>query len=276
MRVGITAEGLPHAILTAQACCGVAWQARRRFPIPSAAATTAATNNAACSHSRRVRAHAIPAPAPACHTALSGDKPWRTCGWPCRAVPVAPLGGSRPSSGPVRSPPLAYRSGVSSASAPAAASQAPCVPVRTPPISMSPVWQPPPASERLPQRRARTVATVPSERGLCAWVHAPARTSAVSIGCRQTAPGQHQCKLPRQLNAEILARAFAPRRATSGLVRIPPASVANGGESRSLGKRITPQNVRLYSLARAAISYRASALKKRSGRRQGGLGFFSR
>ena len=106
--------------------------------------------------------------------------------------------------------------------------------------------------------RARTVAAVPSERGLCAAskalfhpsafrLHpcsaAPARTSAVSTDCRQTAPGQHQCKLPRQLSAEILARAFAPRRATSGLVRHPPASVASGGESRSLGKRITPHNI---------------------------------
>ena len=58
---------------------------------------------------------------------------------------------------------------------------------------------------------------------------------------------QQQCKLPRQVSAEGLARAFAPRRATSGLVRIPPASDAYRGESRSLGKRIdAAQCWRLY------------------------------
>ena len=92
------------------------------------------------------------------------------------------------------------------------------------------------------------VAAGPPGRGLCAWIHAPARTPAVMTGCHTPRPhdskftidSKHQCKLPRQLSAEILARAFAPRRATSGLVRIPPASGASGGESRSLGKRITP------------------------------------
>ena len=132
--------------------------------------------------------------------------------------------------------------------------------MRSPPHFTSPVWQPP-ASERLPRRRARAVAAGTTERGLCAWIHAPARTSAVSIGCRHTAPGQHQCTLPRQLSAEILARAFAPRRATSGLVRIPPASGASGGESRSLGKRITPQNYAALQL-RPRFVTRGSAARQ--------------
>jgi len=46
--------------------------------------------------------------------------------------------------------------------------------------------------------------------------------------------------LPRQLSAGGLARAFAPRRATGGLVRNPPASDANGGEGRSLDNKYTP------------------------------------
>ena len=104
------------------------------------------------------------------------------------------------------------------------------------------------------------VAAGPPGRGLCAWIHAPARTPAVLTGChtprphdsKSTIDSKHQCKLPRQLSAEILARAFAPRRATSWLVRIPPASGASGGESRSLGKRITPQKTRLYNFARVS------------------------
>jgi hypothetical protein len=244
-------------------------------------------------------------------------------------------------SGPVRSPPLAYRSGVSSASAPVAASQAPCVPVRTPPFPIYPVWQPPPIRverpprgmdtgyharrcfaairygdglphgrfgkirpsaratavavpyghrRRLPQRhhggrrvgtpkvasdraasrfgfrRARRRFSIPSVAA-AACVRAPATTPGAGggsrddgarslrvdthpsphdrrlSGCRHSAPGQRQGKLPRHLSAEILPRAFAPRRATSGLVRIPPASVAYGGEGRSLGERTHAANV---------------------------------
>ena len=124
-----------------------------------------------------------------------------------------------------------------------ASSQAPCVPVRSPPFyvpSVAAAFNP---AERLPHRRARAAAAVPPGRGLCAWIHAPARTPAVIAACRHTAPAKNQCKLPRQLSADGLARAFAPRRATSGLVRNPPASAANGGEGRSLGKGQTPQNV---------------------------------
>ena len=103
------------------------------------------------------------------------------------------------------------------------------------------------------------VAAGPPGRGLCAWIHAPARTPAVLTGCHTPRPhhfkftlaSKHQWFLPRQLSAEILARAFAPRRATSGLVRIPPASGASGGESRSLGKGITPQKYAAVSTPKA-------------------------
>ncbi len=81
------------------------------------------------SHSRRVHAHAIAAPEPACHTALSGDTTRRTCGRPCGRYQSLALGGSRPHPdryGRRRS--FAAAASVS-ASAPAAASQAPCVPV---------------------------------------------------------------------------------------------------------------------------------------------------
>ena len=140
-----------------------------------------------------------------------------------QALPVGAgrkLPGSRPSSGPVRSPPLLYRSGITPASAPAAASQAPCGPSRSPPIPCPQCGSP-----------------AAARRGLA------------------TAPAQHQRKLPRQLSAEGLARAFAPRRATSGLVRLPPASVANGGEGRSLGDGYTPPNVRrLFNFTRVPLT----------------------
>ena len=71
------------AILTAQACCGVGCHARRRFHSPSVAAPTAATRTATGYHSRRVHAHAIPAPEPACHAALRADNRERTRGRPC-------------------------------------------------------------------------------------------------------------------------------------------------------------------------------------------------
>jgi hypothetical protein len=234
-----------------------------------------------------------------------------------------------PASGPVRSPPRVCRSGIMSASATAAASQAslragrarrhfpiPSVAaaaasrrapaatltrahtrgacVRTPYRTASacragvtgrqapaPARQPPPsgtvAAARLPQRhlvgqrdgrrvagslragRARrhfSRSQCGSRRQSC---RAPAATLAGAgggsrsagaralradtrpspharrpSGCRHAAPAKRPCKLPRQLSAECLARAFAPRRATSGLVRHPPASDANRGEGRSL------------------------------------------
>ena len=43
-------------------------------------------------------------------------------------------------------------------------------------------------AERLPQRRSRAAAAGTPGRGLCAWIHAPARTSAVLIGCRHAVP----------------------------------------------------------------------------------------
>jgi hypothetical protein len=57
-----------------------------------------------------------------------------------------------------------------------------------------------------------------------------------SDGFAKADPDKRPCKLPRQLSADGLTRAFAPRRATGGLVRKPPASAAYGGESRSLGE----------------------------------------
>ena len=54
LRRGITAEGLPHAILTAQACCGVAVAGPPPLSNPQCGSPTAATNSATCSRSRRV------------------------------------------------------------------------------------------------------------------------------------------------------------------------------------------------------------------------------
>ncbi len=197
-------------------------QARRRFQRPSVAAPTAATRTATGSHSRR------------CFAAIR-DGP---------GLPHGRFGKIRPSARVAAvAVPYGHRRSFA-----AAASVSASVPARflagslragaLAAVFMSPVWQPPPESARLPHRRARATAAVPPGRGLCAWIHAPARTPAVIAGCRHAAPAQHQCSLPRRLSAEGLTRAFAPRRATSGLVRIPPASAANGGESRSLGKRI--------------------------------------
>jgi hypothetical protein len=97
------------------------------------------------------------------------------------------------------------------------------------------MWQPSPSC---------TVTTAPlPQRHLCRPAHRPASSQAPCVPVRSppfSCP-QRQCKLPRQLSAESLARAFAPRRATGGLVRIPPASAAHGGEGRSLGKGWTPQ-----------------------------------
>ena len=133
------------------------WQARRRFHIPGVAAPTAATRIDTGSHSRRVHAHAIAAPEPACHTALSGDMTRRTCGRPCGRCQSLALGGSRPHPdryGRRRS--FAAAASVS-ASAPAAASQAPCVPDALAADLTSPVWQPPPLRvERLPRDGCHT------------------------------------------------------------------------------------------------------------------------
>ena len=169
-----------------------------------------------------------------------------------QALPVGAtrkLGGSRPSSGPVRSPPLRLPQWrfVGQRTGPPRRRLLAFLCARrrlhVPSVAAA-------ANGRAPATTPGAgVATGPPGRGLCAWIHAPARTPAVLTGChtprphdsKSTIDSKHQCKLPRQLSAEILPRAFAPRRATSGLVRIPPASGASGGESRSLGKRITPQ-----------------------------------
>lgn len=87
-------------------------------------------------------AQAIPAPAPAFHTSLRADNHERPCGRPCRAVPPAGLvaAAQHPDRyGPRRS--LAAVA-VLSASAPAAASQAPCGPDAHAAFSVFPVRQP--------------------------------------------------------------------------------------------------------------------------------------
>ena len=158
-----------------------------------------------------------------------------------QALPVGAtrkLGGSHPSSGPVRSPPLRLPQWrfVGQRTGPPRRRLLACLRARRrfhiPGVAAA-------ACVRAPATTPGAgVAAGPPGRGLCAWIHAPARTTAVFPAAATPRPASINYILPRQLSAEILARAFAPRRATSGLVRIPPASVANGGESRSLGKRI--------------------------------------
>ena len=149
----------PHCASLLRCRCG---RPAAAIHVPSAAAATAATNSAARSRSRRCFA-AIPAPEPACHTALRADNQERPCGRPCRSVPPAGLvaAARHPDRYGLRR--FACRSGVSSASAPArrvASSLRSCAHAA---VSTSPVWQPPPTAERLPQRRAR--AWQPGRRG---------------------------------------------------------------------------------------------------------------
>ena len=101
---------------------------------------------------------------------------------------------------------------------------------------------------------------VASDQALRVW-RLPPRTPPPS---RTHNDNQHQCRLPRQLSAEILARAAAPtrplkakrmragrtqifriRKSSSASPRMPerppPASGRYRGGSRSLGKKMTPQ-----------------------------------
>ncbi len=139
------------------------WQARRRFSCPQCGSRNGC-HEQCCALTLAARAaHAIPAPAPACHTALRADTQERPCGRPCRSVPPAGLVATarHPDRYGLRR--FSCRSGVSSASAPArrvAGSLRSCAHAD---VSTSPVWQPPPAAERLPQRRAR--AWQPGRRG---------------------------------------------------------------------------------------------------------------
>ena len=247
----------PHCASLLRCRCG---RPAAAFHVPSAAAATAATNSAACSRSRRVLRTPY---------RLRNRPATRRCGLIIKSARVAGLAG-RCHPQAWWQPPVIRTGTVSAASLAAvavrrpahrpAASQAPCVPVRTPTFP-----RPQCGSRRHICRAPATtpgagMAAGPPGRGLCAWIHAPARTPAVMTGCHTPRPhdskftivSQHQCTLPRRLSAEDLARAFAPRRATSGLVHRPPASGASGGESRSLGKRITPQKTRLYSFARVS------------------------
>ena len=127
------------------------------FQVPSVAAAVNPAERlprdiATGSHSWRVHAHAIPAPEPACHTALREDNQERTRGRPCGSVPVAYAWWQPPASGPVRS-----RRSFAAAASCRPAHRPPrrrllaCRP-RSPPHFMSPVWQPPPLRvERLPR-----------------------------------------------------------------------------------------------------------------------------
>ena len=65
------------------------WQPRR-------CASTAATRHGHGLTLAERASHAIPAPEPTCHTALSGDTTRRACGRPCMRCQSLPLGGSRP------------------------------------------------------------------------------------------------------------------------------------------------------------------------------------
>lgn len=138
-------------------------KACRRFSCPQCGSRNVC-HEQCCALTLAARAaHAIPAPAPACHTALRADNHERPCGRPCRSVPPASLvaAARHPDRYGLRR--FACRSGVSSASAPArrvAGSLRSCAHAD---VYTSPVWQPPPTAERLPQRRAR--AWQPGRRG---------------------------------------------------------------------------------------------------------------
>ncbi len=99
---------------------------RRRPPRPPPQSRTFFKD--ARSRSRRVQTHAIPAPEPACRAALRADTQERTRGRPCRAVPPACLVATARHPARYGRRRFACRSGSSAASAPAAASQAPCGP----------------------------------------------------------------------------------------------------------------------------------------------------
>ena len=156
----------PHCASLLRCRCG---RPAAAFHVPSAAAATAATNSAARSRSRRV---------PRTPYRLRHRPATRRCGLILKSARVAGLAAaatdpalrklhawvstaSHPDRYGLRR--FSCRSGVSSASAPArrvAGSLRSCVHAD---VSTYPVWQPPPAAERLPQRRAR--AWQPGRRG---------------------------------------------------------------------------------------------------------------
>ena len=118
------------------------WQARRRFSCPQCGSRNGCHEQCCALTLASRAAHAIPAPAPAFHTSLRADNHERPCGRPCRAVPPAGLvaAAQHPDRyGPRRS---LSAMAVLSASAPAAASQAPCGPDAHAAFSVFPVRQP--------------------------------------------------------------------------------------------------------------------------------------
>ena len=182
--------------------CGVGLRVHRRSNIPQRGASPRRFAPRARRPMRMATGSHFAARACARHTGtgtglpngVTGRQSPAPFGRPCGTVPVASLGGSRPASGPVRSPPLVCRRGT---------------------------------------RQAVTATDANRKR--------PSPPGCVPSPCPPAAhhahSNQHQCKLPRQLSAATLPRAFAPRRDTSGLVRIPPASDAYVGESHSVENR---------------------------------------
>ena len=213
-----------------------AGRARRRFHVPSVAAAPLRADGC---HQTRPRAHTRGAckstpygTATVAARALRDDKTQRPCGsrWPSRTVAAVRLpqrnhAGQRVGTPKVASDQAAGRFGFRSARRR----------FQVPSVAAAPLR----ADGCHATGRGRQQ---PCQRGAVfarGYTPQPARPPSLPAAATPR-HDQHQCKLPRQLSAEGLARAFAPRRATGGLVRIPPASVANGGESRSLGEGYTP------------------------------------
>ena len=165
------------------------------FQIPSVAAPTAATRHC----------HGLTLAARACarHTGIKNrpatrrcaeDNQERTCGSPCQAVPVACAWWQPPviltGTVPAASLPQRLHSGQRTGPLPRRLLACLCAHRRFHVPSVAAAVT---CAVCLPHRRARAAAAVPPGRGLCAWIHAPARTPAVIAGCRHAAPAQHQC-----------------------------------------------------------------------------------
>ena len=176
------------------------WQARRRFSCPQCGSRNGC-HEQCCALTLAARAaHAIPAPAPACHTALRADNHERPCGRPCRSVPPASLvaAARHPDRYGLRR--FACRSGVSSASAPArrvaASLRAGCARRRfhVPSVAAAACGRAPATTPG-----AGVAAGTPG-RGLCAWIHAPARTPAVLTGCHTPRPHDSKFTIAQSIN----------------------------------------------------------------------------
>ena len=118
-----------------------------------------------------------------------------------RALPVANALWQPPASGPVRSPPLLCRSGILSASAPDASSQAPCVP-----DALAASFHLPSVAAAAASRRAP--ATTPPGAG------GGSRASgarALRVDTRPSPHARRQCRLPprRALDRRTTSRSFS-------------------------------------------------------------------